>query len=238
MTMSPLPRSKERTMTLHSSFKWSGQLSCCEQRIFSRTMGYSRGQVHYLLDLSEETMYPYSHITRKPTTILHQVINHLYFHKRDKKKVHFAILFHILKSSALCWSLRVLVYCMTFSCSKKLQDALVKLQWLRHGSVYVFDVKSAICKDIIATSFIAIFINEVTTIDNGSCISSHAYVVKNQIRIPYLVTLEQVVDGTAAHSLTFIMTKALQSDGRLNINAIASRWLYFKKNGVNTFQRT
>lgn len=49
------------------------------------------------------------------------------------------------------------------------------------------------------------------------------------------MSLKQVIDGAGAENLTFITRKALASDTKLDIDAIASRCLNFEVNGANTF---
>ncbi|KAG0595345.1 hypothetical protein M758_UG159300 [Ceratodon purpureus] len=102
---------------------------------------------------------------------------------------------------------------------------------------YMFlQVKAGILKEVSSASYIALSADETSTLDNGSWISIHAYVVKDWVRVPYLISLEQVVDGAAAINLTAVLIKALKSGGGLDDSAICSKLLSFGADGVSTFQ--
>jgi len=72
--------------------------------------------------------------------------------------------------------------------------------------------------------------------DNGSWISIHAYIVENYVRVPHLISLQCLVDGSGANSPTLVITKALQSGRNLTIDQISRRLICFGADDVSTFQ--
>jgi hypothetical protein len=61
-----------------------------------------------------------------------------------------------------------------------------------------------------AARFFSITCDEVTSLDNQAWISIHGYVCENWTRVPLLLSLERVVDGTGADSLTKIIVEAIK----------------------------
>jgi len=99
-----------------------------------------------------------------------------------------------------------------------------------------FQVQEAIKKKIRAANFVAITCDEVTIVDNGSWISIYAYVVENYVRVPHLISLLRLVDGSSADSLTLGITKALGAGGDLTHEQISRRLICFGADGISTFQ--
>jgi hypothetical protein len=68
--------------------------------------------------------------------------------------------------------------------------------WVLAKFMYM-QVQDTIVKAIQSTRFIACSCDEVTTIDNGSWICVHAYMVDSWIKVPILFCVERIVDGLA-----------------------------------------
>ena len=84
-------------------------------------------------------------------------------------------------------------------------------------------VQAAIVRKVSVVDCEAISANETNTIDNGSWISIHAYVVKNWVRLPFLISLQRIKEGVGADNLTSLIVNALQSCWNLDSIAISSR---------------
>jgi len=60
-----------------------------------------------------------------------------------------------------------------------------------------------------AFNYVALTCDEVNTIDIGSWISIHAYVIQNWVKLPTIIFLQRVVDGTRVDNLAIVMMEAL-----------------------------
>ncbi len=83
---------------------------------------------------------------------------------------------------------------------------------------------------------LALFCDEVTTIDNQSQISIHFYVVQDWCRIPILIFLEQVIERGGVDYLTKDIMDALKKHGGLFYVVIVAKLISFGFDGVNVFQ--
>ena len=99
-------------------------------------------------------------------------------------------------------------------------------------------VKLTISCKISNTMFVSLTCDEVTTVDNGSWICIHAYIVENYVRIPYLLSLQHVVYGAGADNLTHVIVKALEVGGLMDGDVVSRRLLSFGANGTSAFQRS
>jgi len=97
-------------------------------------------------------------------------------------------------------------------------------------------MKEVMKQKVSGAHFVAITCDEVTIVDNGSWICIHAYIVENFIRIPYLISLERLVDGSGADALTLVIMKTLQCGGNLSSDEISRKLVCFGADGLNTFQ--
>jgi hypothetical protein len=89
-------------------------------------------------------------------------------------------------------------------------------------------------KVIQSAQFIALFCDEVTTIDNGSWICMiHVYVVDGWIEVPILVRVERIVDISSSNNLTEIILVALLKGGGLTKEKLSKKPLCFKVDGVS-----
>jgi hypothetical protein len=87
-----------------------------------------------------------------------------------------------------------------------------------------------------ATNFISISCDEVTSVDNQSWLSLHAYIIKEWSQIPILLSLERVVEGADAGNLTRVIIQALLTVGGLTGESLSSKLICFGANGVSIFQ--
>lgn len=175
-------------------------------------------------------------LSKQPATVLQQVVNTTNRLERDKKKVQFATLFQILHNG------RPLV---EFESRFELYDFLQmpnnpRKHWSDNGGWDMAEcmyaqVRKAIQQAVSSANFIALTADEVTTNDNGNWISIHVYVVKNFVRIPYLLSLQKIVDGTGSDNLTSLLLKALETEGGLVGDDVSSKLLCFGADGVAAF---
>ncbi len=78
-------------------------------------------------------------------------------------------------------------------------------------------VTNAILAKVYATNYVVLTSNEVNNMDYGSWISIHAYVMQYWVKIPMLIFLQRVVDGTRVDNLTIVIMKALQKGRGLSM---------------------
>jgi hypothetical protein len=97
-------------------------------------------------------------------------------------------------------------------------------------------VESAIIKAIQSTQFITLSCDEVTTIDNGSWICVHVYVVDCWTKVPILVCVDRIVDGSSFNNLTEVIMNVLLKGGALMKEELAKKLFCFGNNEVNMFQ--
>jgi hypothetical protein len=97
-------------------------------------------------------------------------------------------------------------------------------------------VKTATADAVKAANFISISCNEVTSVDNQSWLSLHAYIIKEWSQIPILLSLERVVEGADAGHLTRVIIQALLTIGGLTCESLSSKLICFGANGVSVFQ--
>jgi hypothetical protein len=73
------------------------------------------------------------------------------------------------------------------------------------------------------------------SVDNGSYISIYVYVMKNWMRIPMMINLQRIVDGSNANKFNVVIMEVLQNGGGLTLDVIAQRLLCLGAGGINTF---
>jgi hypothetical protein len=77
-------------------------------------------------------------------------------------------------------------------------------------------VQESIVKAIQAAQFIAMSCNEITIVDNGSWICTHAYVVELWVKVPILLQIECIVDGSGNNNLIEVIIATLMKYGGFN----------------------
>jgi hypothetical protein len=83
--------------------------------------------------------------------------------------------------------------------------------------------------------YILVSCDELTTINNHSWLSIHVYVKEEWKRLPILLNLQRVVDGSIIDNLTYLIIQSLVEYGGLNEAAIAKKLICFGANGVMVF---
>jgi hypothetical protein len=77
--------------------------------------------------------------------------------------------------------------------------------------------------------------DELTTINNHSWLSIHVYVREEWKRLPILLNLQRVVNGSIVDNLTYLIIQNLIEYGRLNEVDITKKLICFGANGVMVF---
>jgi hypothetical protein len=57
------------------------------------------------------------------------------------------------------------------------------------------------------TIYVALMCDEVNTMDKGSWISILAYVMQHWVKVPMLISLQRVVDGTKINNLNIVIMR-------------------------------
>jgi hypothetical protein len=118
-----------------------------------------------------------------------------------------------------------------------------KMNWLHNSSwimvKFMFvQVTNAILAKVYVVNYVVLMSNEVNTVDYGSWISIHAYVMQHWMKVPMLISLQRVVDGVGANNLTIVIMEALQKGRGLSYVSITHKLLCFGADGVIIFQGT
>jgi len=87
-----------------------------------------------------------------------------------------------------------------------------------------------------AASFVAITVDEVTSVDNGSYLSVHCYTVNDWVRVPHMISLGRVDCAPNARNLTKLIIEAIKNGGGLDREMIASKLLSFGADGASALQ--
>ncbi len=98
-------------------------------------------------------------------------------------------------------------------------------------------VQEAIVKVIKATQFITMSCDEITIIDNGSWICTHAYVVQLWVKVPIMLQIECIMDGLGSNNLTKIIIVAWMKYGGLTREDMSKTLLCFGVDGAFVFKR-
>jgi hypothetical protein len=72
----------------------------------------------------------------------------------------------------------------------------------------------------------------VTTVDNQSWISIHAYVLVDWERIPLLLSLERLTEGSTSDQITRTIMNVVERDGGLSAIEVRQRLLCFRSDGA------
>jgi hypothetical protein len=76
----------------------------------------------------------------------------------------------------------------------------------------------------------------MTTINNGSWICIHAYVVDGWIKILILICVDQIVDGLGSNNLNEVIMNFIMKGERLSKEEMSKKLLCFGANGMNMFK--
>jgi hypothetical protein len=84
--------------------------------------------------------------------------------------------------------------------------------------------------------YFAVTVDEVTTVDNGSYLSVHVYVVQDWVRIPFLVSLQRVECPPNAENLTKLIVDSVIVGTGVDLETVAKKLLSFGADGASTLQ--
>ncbi len=79
--------------------------------------------------------------------------------------------------------------------------------------------------------------DELNTIDNQTWLYVHVYVTKEWNRLPILLNLQRMIDGSIANNLTFLIIQSLVEYGGLSEVNIARKLICFSVDEVTIFHR-
>jgi len=94
-------------------------------------------------------------------------------------------------------------------------------------------------KVIVSFKYLALFCDEVITIDNQSWVSIHCYVVQDLCCLFFfflLIFRKQVTKGKGLNNLIKILMGALENHGDVSNVGATTKLMSFKADGVNVFQ--
>jgi hypothetical protein len=135
-----------------------------------------------------------------------------------------------------CWSMNL---CMTFSKVSMSQTThlfiglimVVEHCWIHvHASPWGKTLKA-----IQFFRFLPISRDEITTIDNGSWMCIHAYVLEFWVKVPILFQIERIVNNSSSFNLIKIIMATLMKYRWLPKVDVAKKLLFFDANGVFFF---
>jgi len=86
-----------------------------------------------------------------------------------------------------------------------------------------------------SVNYVAISVDEMTTIDVQQWINIHAYMMKNWKWIPILLTFEKVEMGTTSDNIKVIILNAMGGYRGPTDEAMASKWVFLECNGDYVF---
>jgi hypothetical protein len=75
----------------------------------------------------------------------------------------------------------------------------------------------------------------VTTINNGFWICVHAYVVDGWTKVPMLICVDQIVDGSGSNNLNEVIMNYMMKGGGLSWEKLSKKRLCFGVDGMNVF---
>jgi hypothetical protein len=173
---------------------------------------------------------------RAPDIVLQQ-LNQSNKLEREKKKVQFATLFQILADGRpmLEYESRAAMYEFLNVPKFPRMHWSDNSRWIMAEFMYA-EVRTTISRVFVGVNYVALTCDEVSTIDNGSWISIHAYVVQNWNRIPFLISLERVVEGGGSDNLTQVIIDALTGAAKMERLALSKTLFCLGADVVSTFQ--
>jgi hypothetical protein len=80
---------------------------------------------------------------------------------------------------------------------------------LDYGKIHVPKVMRATRIVVQITHYVVLSCDEVSIVDNQSCLSLHYYVLENLVRIPILIFLDRVVASSRSDNLSKVTMEAL-----------------------------
>jgi hypothetical protein len=91
--------------------------------------------------------------------------------------------------------------------------------------------------DLAKANYISASADEVTAVDGSASLSVHVYVCQNFMRVPILLSLQHVTEGSNADNLTDMISTTLSYHGGLDSEgSVAKKLICFGADGVAVFQ--
>ena len=157
---------------------------------------------------------------------------------RARKINQFTIVFHLLQNGRPMLEYKSLKQLFTFlkmpNLNKKHQDD--NSSWL----IVEYLHKQVMVKSrevLSATKYLAITCDEVTTVDNQSWISIHAYCVQDFYRQPILISLECLTKGSFATRLAITINNAMINFMEVKLKTSSYKSLYLLGLMVQQFSK-
>jgi hypothetical protein len=148
--------------------------------------------------------------------------------ERARKRQQMGIIFHLLTIGRPMVDFTALRPVLQFLSVPK----LAKRHWSDSAgwmlAECMFHQVEAKALDIVNSArFFSVSCDEVTSIDNGSWISIHCYVVQNWTRVPILITLEQMKEQATSTNLLHIILKAVKDKGGVSDGDLVHKLMSF-----------
>lgn len=93
-----------------------------------------------------------------------------------------------------------------------------------------YEMRTAILRVLVDAKYVALTCDKVSTIDNGSWIYVHAY------HVPFLISLEKIVEGFGLNNLTQVIIDVLRGAAKIERFVLAITLLCSGADSVSTFQ--
>jgi hypothetical protein len=197
--------------------------------------GVKVGESYMALDCKHrQNMKIYA--ARPQSTIL-EAVNHSTSVEAVRKRVQFATIFQVLSGGRpmLEYEARHALYKFIRVPDCPAQHWCDSSGWQIAEYMYA-ELQLTMKKLVQEARYIAVTVDEVTTVDNGSWLSVHCYVVKDWIRIPLLVSLQRVTTAANSNNITTLIMDSVMSSGGLDRPMLARKLLCFGADGAATLQ--
>ena len=173
----------------------------------------------------------------RPQSTILQAVNHSTSMEAVRKRVQFATVFQVLSCGRpmLEYEARHALYKFIRVPDCPAQHWCDGSGWQIAEYMYA-ELQLTMKKLVQEARYIAVTVDEVTTVDNGSWLSVHCYVVKDWIRMPLLVSLQRVTTAANSNNITTLIMDSVLSSGGLDRPMLASKLLCFGADGAATLQ--
>jgi hypothetical protein len=156
--------------------------------------------------------------------------------ERKKKLIQLTVYFHLMSEGKPLTDYETMNKLLQFFDVKNYP----KMHWSRsigwEMTTYMHEVVVNKIQNLVQSAqFISFSCDEVTTCDQQSWVSIHAYVVEGWQIILLLLLLQQVVDGATSNNLNHILVDVMILYGDLTQENISSNLITFGVNGVSVF---
>ena len=173
----------------------------------------------------------------RPQSTILEAVNHSTSMEAVRKRVQFATIFQVLSGGRpmLEYEARHALYKFIRVPNCPTQHWCDGSGWQIAEYMYA-ELQLTMKKLVQEARYIAVMVDEVTTVDNGSWLSVHCYVVKNWIRIPLLISLQRVTTAANSNNITTLIMDSVMSGGGLDRPMLARKLLCFGADGAATLQ--